>query len=198
MITPETIGIALMVAIGGVALVFGLLLLAPARTLLEVDTALGVARARIRPVWGMGPAIEFARRSSQGTQRSPIAKLVSRVRDLPRLANAALALPKLVRPIRRLLTDLDALKPSKKHIVLSAPPIHPVATLVLEVANGLPESVRRGVEVRTKDGLSVDFAARVEANAAPLTLWRMYRRFRGDEGVREFLRRLRKQPKDAA
>lgn len=190
MITPATIAVALFVAVAGVTLVFALMALAPARTVLRIDTAMGVTHVRVRPLFGVAPTIEFAR--TPKARKGLVAKLVQGVRDLPRMAHAALALPGLVAPARRLLGDVDALKPSTKRIVLFAPAVHPVATLLLEVANGLPDSVRRGVEVRTRDGLSIDFLVHVEADAAPLKLWIIYRRVRRDPGVQQFLLRLRK------
>lgn len=190
-ITPELVVITVGIAVLGVALVFALVAFAPARAVLDIDTANSIASVRVRPLWGMAPEAVFARKPSP--LRSAAAKVVQGVRDLPRMAHAALALPKLVAPIKQLLTDIAELNPSSKRIIISAPPIHPIATVALDVLNQLPQSVRGGVEVQTRDGFSVALAAHVEANAAPLTLWRIYHRFRGDAGLQEFLRRLRKE-----
>lgn len=189
--------IACAIAVGGVLLVFGLILLAPARTVLEVDTSMGLAHLRLRPLWGLGPESAFMRnRGNMKTSR--VSKLLSRLRDLPRMAHAALMLPKLVSPAKRLLTDIGAMKPSASRIVLSVNAAHPLANLAVEVVGALPESLRRGVEIRTRDTIGLDLVAHIEADASPLRLYQVYRRFRTEPNVGEFLSRLRKDGAEPA
>lgn len=189
--------IACGIAIGGVLLVFGLILLSPARTVLEIDTSKGLAHLRLRPLWGLGPESAFMRNRGD-MKKSRVSKLLSRLRDLPRMAHAALLLPKLVTPAKQLLTDIGAMKPSASRIVLSVNAAHPLANLAVEVLGALPESLRRGVEVRTRDTIGLDLLAHIEADASPLRLYQIYGRFRTNESVSEFLGRLRKDAPEAA
>lgn len=193
----ELVLVAVAMAIGGIALVFSLILLAPARTLLEIDTATGLALLRVRPLWGFAP--ESAIRRNRGDmKKSRVSKLLARLRDLPRMAHAALVLPKLVTPAKQLLTDIGAMKPSASRIVLSVNAAHPLANLAVEVVGALPESLRRGIEVRSRDTIGLDLVAHIEAGASPLRLYQVYRRFRTEPNVDEFLRRLRKDAPDPA
>lgn len=192
-----SIGIVLIgggIGLAGIAIVFALILFAPARAVLEIDTARSIARVRVRPLWATAPETTLERRPG-ASRKSMLTRLVQRIGDLPRVAHAALIAPKLVAPVRQMLTDIAALKPSANRITVSLNAVHPLANALIELAAGLPESIRRGVEIRTRDGVGPDFAAHIEASAAPLTLWRIYRRFRTDANVREFLRRLSKETK---
>lgn len=193
----ELVLIACGVAIGGVLLVFALILLSPARTVLEIDTAVGLAHLRLRPLWGLGPESAFMRNRGD-MKKSRVSKLLSRLRDLPRMAHAALMLPKLVSPAKQLLTDIGAMKPSASRIVLSVNAAHPLANLAVEVVGALPDSLRRGVEIRSRETIGLDLLAHIEADASPLRLYQVYRRFRTNESVSEFLGRLRKDAPEPA
>ena len=193
----ELVLIACAIAIGGVALVFALILLSPARTVLEIDTSVGLAHLRLRPLWGLGPESAFMRnRGNMKTSR--VSKLLARLRDLPRMAHAALMLPKLVTPAKQLLNDVGAMKPSASRIVLSVNAAHPLANLAVEVVGALPDSLRRGVEIRTREAIGLDLVAHIEADASPLRLWQIYRRLRTEPNFDEFLRRLRKEAPEPA
>jgi len=196
-VSLELVLIACAIAIGGVALVFALILLSPARTVLEIDTSVGLAHLRLRPLWGLGPESAFMRnRGNMKTSR--VSKLLARLRDLPRMAHAALMLPKLVTPAKQLLNDVGAMKPSASRIVLSVNAAHPLANLAVEVVGALPDSLRRGVEIRTRDTIGLDLIAHIEADASPLRLWQIYRRLRTEPNFDEFLRRLRKEAPEPA
>ncbi len=188
----EIVLIALGVAIAGVALVFALIALAPARTLLELDSAKGLAHMRVRPLWGLAVETEFIRNRGN-SKKSRVGSLLKRIRELPRMAHAALIAPKLVAPARQLLKDIGALKPKASTIVVYVNAGHPMANLVIEVAQGLKATSPLGFEIRSREGLGLDLTAHIEANASPLKLWSVYRRFRTEPNVQEFLRRLRKE-----
>ena len=178
-------------------IVFALILLSPARTVLEIDTSVGLAHLRLRPLWGLGPESAFMRnRGNMKTSR--VSKLLARLRDLPRMAHAALMLPKLVTPAKQLLNDVGAMKPSASRIVLSVNAAHPLANLAVEVVGALPDSLRRGVEIRTREAIGLDLVAHIEADASPLRLWQIYRRLRTEPNFDEFLRRLRKEAPEPA
>lgn len=188
----EVVLIALGIAVAGVILVFALIALAPARTLLEIDSAKGLAHMRVRPLWGLAAESEFIRNRGN-SKTSRISNLLKRIRDLPRMAHAALIAPKLVAPARQLLRDIGALKPKASTIVVFVNAGHPMANLVIEVAQGLKATSPLGFEIRSREGLGLDLTAHIEANASPLTLWSVYRRFRSEPNVQEFLRRLRRE-----
>jgi hypothetical protein len=190
-VSLELVLIACAIAFGGVTIVFGLILLSPARTVLEVDTSMGLAHLRLRPLWGLGPETAFMRNRGN-VKTSRVSKLLSRLRDLPRMAHAALVLPKLVAPAKQLLNDIGAMKPSASRIVLSVNAAHPLANLAVEVVGALPDTLRRGVEIRTRETIGLDLVAHIEADAPPLRLYQVYRRFRTEPNVAEFLSRLRK------
>jgi hypothetical protein len=191
-VSLEIILIALAVAVCGIATVFALIALAPARTLLEIDSAQGLAHIRVRPLWGLAAETEFLRNRGN-TKKSRIGTILKRVRDLPRMAHAALIAPKLVAPARQLLRDIGALKPKASTIIVFVNAGHPMANLVIEVAQGLKATSPLGFEIRSREGLGLDLTAHIEADASPLTLWRVYRRFRTEPNVQEFLRRLHKE-----
>lgn len=187
----DVILIALAVAVSGLAIVFALIALAPARTLLEIDTMKALAHMRVRPLWGLAPETEFVRNRGN-SKKSRVGNLLKRIRELPRMAHAALIAPKLVPPARQLLRDIGALKPRASTVVVYVNTGHPFANLVVEVARGLKATSPLGFEIRSREGLGLDLTAHIEANASPLKLWSVYRRFRTEANVQEFLRRLRK------
>jgi hypothetical protein len=187
----DVILIALAVAVIGTAIVFALIAFAPARTLVEIDTAKALAHMRVRPLWGLAAETEFIRNRGN-SKKSRVGNLLKRIRELPRMAHAALVAPKLVAPARQLLRDIGALKPRASTIIVYVNAGHPMANLVIEVAQGLKATSPLGFEVRSREGLGLDLTAHIEANASPLKLWSVYRRFRTEPNVQEFLRRLRK------
>jgi hypothetical protein len=184
--------VALGIAVVGVALVFALIALAPARTLLEIDSAKGLAHMRVSPLWGLAAETEFIRNRGD-SKKSRVSNLLKRIRDLPRMAHAMLIAPKLVAPARQLLRDIGALRPKASTIVVFVNAGHPMANLVIEVAQGLNATSPLGLEIRSREGLGLDLTAHIEANASPLTLWSVYRRFRSEPNVQEFIRRLRRE-----
>ncbi len=189
--------IAVAIGVGGVILVFALILLSPARTVLEIDTSHGLAHLRLRPLFGFGPESAFMRNRGD-VKRSRVTKLLSRLRDLPRMAHAALLLPKLVTPAKQLLTDIGAMKPSASRIMLSVNAAHPLANLAVEVVGALPDALRRGIEIRPREAIGLDLVAHIEADASPLRLWQIYWRLRTEPNVDEFLSRLRKDGAEPA
>lgn len=173
-------------AVAGLLVVFALLLLSPAHAIIEIDTAASLARARVRPLWGVAPEIMLGGASRNGVRRSALRKW----RKAPRLLHALLVAPKLIGPLRRLLRDIAALKPRASRISAAANAAHPVANLLIDLIAGLPAPIRQGVEITTREGVGLDLAVHLDVNASPLRLYSVARRFRGDPGVREFMHRL--------
>jgi hypothetical protein len=191
-VSLEVVLIALGIGIAGVAIVFALIALAPARTLLELDSAKGLAHMRVRPLWGLAAETEFIRNRGN-SKKSRVGNILKRIRGLPRMAHAALIAPKLVTPVKQLLKDIGALKPKVSTIVVFVNAGHPLANLLIEIAQELKAASPLGFEIRGREGLGLDLTAHIEANASPLTLWSVYRRFRTEPNVQEFLRRLHKE-----
>jgi hypothetical protein len=181
-----------LLALAGLILVFALLLLSPAHAIIEIDTAASLARAKVRPLWGLAPEITLGGAARHGVRRSALRKW----RKAPRLLHALLVAPKLIGPVRQLLRDIAALKPRASRISAAANAAHPTANLLIDLIAGLPASLRQGVEVTTRDGVGLDLAVHLDATASPLRLYCIAHRFRSAPGVREFARRLSAKPLD--
>jgi len=183
----------LLLALAGLIVVFALLLLSPARALIEIDTAASLARAKVRPLWGLAPEITLGGAARHGVRGSALRKW----RKAPRLLHALLVAPKLIGPVRQLLRDIAALKPRASRISAAANAAHPIANLLIELIAGMPVSLRHGVEITTREGVGFDLAVHIDATAAPLRLYSIVHRFRSASGVREFMRRLGAKADDA-
>lgn len=167
-----------------------LVLLAPARVVIAVDTKANEAAARLRLLWGLCPQVSFE--SAKRTKSSRVTRVIKGLRDAPRLVHALLVAPKLLPVLRRLLSRLHRLKPEKERLSISLNLLHPKLNVVIAVAEelgGLP-----GVTISKRDQFGVDVDAAFVLRASPLRIWLIWTFFRTAPPTREFFRRLRKNP----
>jgi hypothetical protein len=168
----------------------------PAQTKIVIDTPTSTARAELRLLWGLGPAV-IARALPQHGNGSPLAMF----NDAVRVGNALMT-PGLADAAYHAIKSLYELKPRTVRLVLGVNLSDNAQNLVVQTAAqaalaSAPAALRERVIVTKCATPGAELSGDFELYASPADLNAIYSRFRRSRAVQEFRRRLtRKQKPD--
>lgn len=167
---------------------------APAHTTIVVDTPTSTARAEMRLLWGMGPAI-IARALPAKGNGEPLAVFGDTLR-----IGHALMTPGIADAVIAATRSLYDLKPRAAHMQLAinltdTAQSRVVQTAVQAALAMAPASLRERVAITKSEAPGAELAAQFAVSASPAQLQAIYRRLKSSRAVREFVRRLKKKPK---
>jgi len=170
------------------------LLAAPARTTLLVDTAASVARADIRPLWGLWPGFSY-----RALPRSVAGGPLAMFNDAARIGHALMT-PGVADAAYEALRRLFQHKPRVAQLSLSLNLADQAQNLVVQTAAQAalavaPAQIRQSVAISKCEAPGAEIVARYELTAPPLRLWSIWRQLKSSRPAREFRRRLRRKPK---
>jgi hypothetical protein len=180
-------------AAGGIA-VAAIVLIAPARAAILVDTTASTARADVWPLWGLLPHWS-ARVLPRGDAGSPLAVFS----DATRIGHALMT-PGLADASHEAVKRLFALKPRVARVALAINLADPAQNLVVQTAAQAalavaPAAIREKVFISKCQTPGAELTARFELMASPLTLWSIWNGLKQSRAAREFRRRLKRKPK---
>lgn len=187
-LAPVIGGVALLVLLGAV------LWLAPAKTTIVVDTAASTARADLKLLWGLGPAV-MKRALPKEAAGNPLALF----NDARRIGHALMT-PGLAEVTYIALRRLFELKPRVGRFELGLNLGDSAQTRVVQTAGqavlaSAPAAVRDNVVLSACDAPGAEVMARFELTASPSTLSAIYSQLQGSRAVKEFRKRLKRKPK---
>lgn len=186
------LGIAAVAVIGMAVLV----LVAPARVTLLVDTSASTARADVRPLWGLLP-----RHSSRILPKSGAGSPLAVFNDSARIGYALMT-PGIADVAYEALRRLFVLKPRAARLALALNLGDAAQNLVVQTAAhaplaAAPASIRESVTISKCEAPGAELTARFELTASPLRLWSIWNDLKGSRAAKEFRKRLRRKPKPA-
>jgi hypothetical protein len=167
---------------------------APAHTTIVIDTPTSTARAEMRLLWGMGPAI-IARALPAKGNGSPLAAFT----DAARVGHALMT-PGIADAASIALRSLYELKPRAAHMQLAinlndTAQSRVVQTGVQAALAMAPASLRERVVVVKSEAPGAELSADFAVSASPAQLSAIYNRFKNSRAAQEFRRRLKRKSK---
>lgn len=188
------IGVWLIAAAAGVAAVAVLVLIAPARASILVDTTASTARVDIWPLWGLLP-----RHSSRILPRAGAGSPLAVFNDAGRIGHALMT-PGVADVAYDAIRRLFEMKPRVARFALAMNLGDHAKNLVVQTAAqaalaAAPGAMRENVLISKCEAPGAELSARFELSASPLALWSIWRGLKGSRAAREFRRRLRRKPK---
>lgn len=183
-----------LVAGGALLLVGVLLLFAPARATILVDTPTSTARADLRLLWGIGPSMSM-RALPKDAQGNPMAHF----NDAPRIGHALMT-PGLFDAAYKAIWSLFQLSPRTARIAIGLNIGDSAQTRVIETAihaslAGAPSALRQSVNLSRSEAPGAEIGAQFELNASLMKLHGIRSQLVHSRAVREFRRRLKRPPK---
>jgi hypothetical protein len=171
-----------------------LLLALPARTTLLIDTSASVARADVRPLWGLLPPFHFRALPRSGAG-GPHALF-----NEPARIGHALMTPGLADAAYEALRRAFQYRPRTAQLSLGLNLGDQAQNLVVQTAAQAalavaPAAIRESVTLSKCEAPGAEIVARFDLTAPPLRLWSIWRQLNNSRPAREFKRRLRRKPK---
>lgn len=185
-----------LIAAAAVLVVAMLVLAAPARAAILVDTTASTARADLWPLWGLLPRYSTRVLPKRGAG-SPL-----EVFNDPTRISHALMTPGIADVTYEAVRRLFALKPRVARVALAMNLGDQAQTLVVQTAAQAalavaPAAIREKVFISKCDAPGAEITARFELTASPLALSSIWKDLKRSRAAKEFRRRLRKKPKPA-
>ena len=183
------------IAAGAVLLALALYL-APARAAIIVDTPASIARAELRLLWGLTPAV-LVRALPREAAGHPLAPF----NDAPRIGHALMT-PSLADAAHDAVRRLFLFAPRAARVELGLNLADSAQNRVVETAAqaamaASPAALRDSVRFYKCEPPGAELIVRFDLTASPQQLSAIYSDFCASRPVREFRRRLRSKPKPA-
>jgi hypothetical protein len=180
--------------VGGVAGVFLVLMAAPAKTSILVDTAGSTARAEMRTLWGLGPKLT-ARALPRDAGGTPLALFNDPVR-----IGHALMTPGIADAVFDAVRRLYELKPHVSRITVGVNLADTAQNTVVQTAvqaavATAPAALRERVQVQRCEAPGAELAAGFDLYGSPMQLNAIWKDLKNSRSVREFRKRLKRKPK---
>jgi hypothetical protein len=166
----------------------------PANTKIVIDTPTSTARAEMRLLWGLGPAV-IKRALPKKANGSPFAPF----NDAVRIGHAMMT-PGIADAAYTAIKGLYDLKPRVAQLTLGVNLGDNAQNLVVQTAAqaamaAAPAALRGRVAIAKSEAPGVELSASFDLDASPAQLSAIYALFRQSRAAQEFRRRLNRKQK---
>lgn len=166
----------------------------PARARIVIDTPTSIARAEVRPLWGIGAAL-ITRALPTKARGTPLPSF----QDVRRVGHALMT-PGIADAVYAAVKSLHDLNPRVAKFELrmnlaDTSHMRVVQTAVQAVLAIAPVAIRQSVVVSPSENIGAELSAEFDVMASPAQLSGIYGRLRSSRATQEFRRRLNRKLK---